>query len=212
MARRPTPQWIALKARVPRGYEDYWRLIRAAAAAGAGTFTISEIAGETNAQRQSVEHYVARLRAGGFVGLAEPAKINKPNVFRLLKSPTTAPRLRADGSEITIASAQERLWRAMRSLVRFSTRELAYAATVEKHPVLVKTAQRYVNQLACAGYLEAQGASRRPALYRLKPGMNTGPKPPSILAIDAVWDRNLNEVIGEPVAVAREIGPAGVQS
>jgi hypothetical protein len=198
MARYSPQQWLALRLRVPRGYEDFWRLIRERCAKG-GTFTVTDIADETNVQRQSVEHYVARLRAGGYVALARPAAGNKPNLFKLLKCPAAAPRLRDDGSDLG-TSVQERLWRGMRALVNFSTRELAFVATVDpKQPVPLKTVQRYINQLVVAGYLDARGASRRPATYRLKPGMNTGPKPPSILRAQVVWDRNFGKLMGEPV-------------
>lgn len=195
MVAHTAPVWISLRLRVPRGYEDYWRLIREADAAR-GRFTITEITEQTNVARYPVEHYVQRLVRGGFARLVE--RNRRGHAFTLVKTPKTAPRLRADGSLIEGPTTQERLWRAMRGLKQFSTRELAYAATVTR-AVPLKTAQRYINALAAAGYLTVRGEDNKPKLYRLKPGMNTGPRPPSILVCEAVWDRNQNRIVGETI-------------
>jgi hypothetical protein len=203
MAVHTAPVWIQMKARVPRGYEDFWQLILMANAAR-GEFITAEIADATNVQRQSVEHYVARLVAGGFAALIRrdrdgPVRIN---VYKLLKKPKAAPRLREDGSVIK-ATTQEALWAAMRALKKFTTRELAYAATTDDE-IPAKTAQRYVNQLADAGYFTIHGLGNKPKEYWLKPAMNTGPRPPSILVTEAVWDRNLKQIVGQQQE-AREV-------
>jgi hypothetical protein len=196
MAGRTAPEMLALRVRLPRGYADFWALIRARHAK-VGRFTVTEIADETCVQRQSVEHYLARLVAAGIAvkTCRRGTGVTAAQVYTLTRAPKVAPRLRDDGSEIG-ATAQERLWRGVRVLKQFDTRELAYWS--DRIPL--KTAQRYVNQLARAGYLTVQGVSRRPATYRLKPGMNTGPLPPSILVTEAIWDPNLKRIVGEGAA------------
>lgn len=205
MAGRSAPEWATLKLRVPRGFEDFWALIRARNES-TGCFTTAEIAAETNVQRQSVEHYVARLVAGGFAKRVKQRREGaiRVNVYSLVRAPKVAPRISDDGVALA-GTAQEQLWRAMRSLKLFGTRELAYAATVDR-VIPLKTAQRYVNELSRAGYLTAQNprGAKRPALYRLKPSMNTGPLPPSVLVTEAVWDRNLKTIVGEPQASLRD--------
>ena len=206
MACRSAPQWTTMRLKLPRGFEDFWSLMLELDARQ-GSFTTAEIVGETNVQRQSVEHYVARLAAAGIVKLVEQrrrAPMLRENVYRLARRPKAAPRVRADGTVIA-RTAQECLWTSIRSLVTFTTRDLAFAATVDR-PVRLKTAQRYVNELARAGYLTAHHphGSRRPAVYRLKPAMNTGPQPPSVLVTEQVWDRNLKKIVGDTVSALQE--------
>lgn len=198
MGLRTIPEMLELRLLVPRGNEDYWCLIRECDAAK-GTFTTGEISAETNTQRQSVEHYVARLVAGGYAEVKERRPCTgavATNVYRLLKRPKQAPRLRPDGTAIE-STAKDRLWTAMRSLKQFTRQELAYAATTDS-PIPAKTAQRYINQLASAGYLAVR--SGQPVVYRLKPDGNTGPLSPAVLATEVVFDRNLRRrLVEEPV-------------
>ena len=207
MAGRSAPEWVALKLRVPRGFEDFWRLMVASQKLR-GFFTTAGIVAETNVQRQSVEHYVARLvKAGIAVGeihALDDKGFARENVYRLLKTPKAAPRVNDEG-EIVASTAQERLWTAMRTLTTFGTRDLCFAARVDK-PVKPKTAQRYINELVRAGYLAVQypNGLRRPAVYRLKPSMNSGPLPPSILVTEQVWDRNRLEIVGASRTALKE--------
>lgn len=205
MVARAIPEMLELRLRVPRGYEDYWRLIRECDAAG-GFFTTAAISADTNTQRQSVEHYVARLVAGGYAEIKERrsfAGATVTNIYRLLKRPKQAPRLRADGSAIESA-AKDRLWLAMRSLKQFTRQELAFAATTDK-PIPAKTAQRYINQLGSAGYLTVRPG--KTPVYRLKPDCDTGPLSPAVLVTEVVWDRNLNRRLRDNEPVQAEVAP-----
>jgi hypothetical protein len=203
--KRSAPEWTTLRLRVPRGYEDCWALIRVAHLAN-GSFTTSAIAAETNAQRQSVESYVRRLVAAEIAELVEQRRGedgHRTNIYRLLRTPKQAPRVSAGGRERG-ATAQECLWRSMRSLKQFSLRELVYLSAVDR-AIPLRTARRYLNVLVSAGYLTVHApAPKKPGLYRLKPGMNTGPQPPSVLVTEAVWDRNLNKIVGDACATLQD--------
>jgi hypothetical protein len=203
MAARSIPEMLELRVKLPRGYEDYWRLIRELDAEH-GAFTSAVVSAETNTQRQSVEHYIARLVAGGIAEIKERIPFSgatSANVYRLLRRPKEAPRLRLDGSTIE-EPIKDRLWRAMRALRQFSRQELAFAATIDK-PVPAKTAQRYINQLACAGYLTVRAG--KPPVYRLKPDCNTGPLSPSVLVTEVVWDRNLRRRLFDDAVLETEV-------
>ncbi|MCB1473805.1 MAG: hypothetical protein KDJ68_13225, partial [Rhodobiaceae bacterium] len=64
------------------------------------------------------------------------------------------------------------------------------------------SAKRYAQALEKAGYLSVRdpGGPGRGRAYRIKPSMNTGPRPPAILQMKAVWDQNRNEVMGRVLA------------
>lgn len=197
------PELHRIAVRVPRGQDGFWRIMRQLDAAH-GEFTVTDIEGGTNVPRESVEHYVQRLTKGGFLkplrDVAVAGTPFKAKVYRLLRRPATAPRLRDDGTPVP-PTAQERLWLGMRNLRQFDAKELAFTASMPGALVPRKTAQRYINQLETAGYLSAFARG----VYRLKPAMNTGPLPPSILKIDAVWDRNRKKLIGPAVHDAAEV-------
>ncbi len=197
-----------ISARVPQTQDGWWRIMLDLDR-DQGAFTVRDVDRETNTSRFSIEHYVKRLLRGGFLSIVGerviPGCPAKAKVYRLVRRPAAAPRLRDDGTPVP-PSAQERLWRGMRTLRQFDARELAFAAGVEGHEVPTKTAQRYINQLALAGYLAViAGRTGRACVYRLKPSMNTGPKPPSVLKIEAVWDRNLNKLFARSPVEAVEV-------
>lgn len=194
------PDIAHVAARVPRGRAGFWEIIRGLDAAG--EFSIPDIVDETNVRRSQVDDYVRMLKAAGFVkqtgtrpNLGTPIKL-----YRLTKRPARAPRLRDDGQEY--ASARENLWRTIRNLSRgFTTRELAVVASTPEIAISWRGAARYVYLLHAAGYFTSAASGRgRERVYRLKLGMNTGPLPPAILKIQAVWDRNLRRVMGDGVA------------
>lgn len=206
MTGRSIPERIALNVRLPRGEDGYWQIIRARDARG--TWTISDIDGETCVNRSCIGNYVKKLVRAGFAHVVgtETLRVRgsaQVKVYRLLKTPLAAPRIRADGTVI-VSTQQECLWRAMRVLkAGFNVRELAFAASTDGIKVKELAAQRYVELLAGAGYLQlSQARKGRHGMntWRLKPGMNTGPLSPTILRTEAIFDRNLRKVMGEPSA------------
>jgi hypothetical protein len=190
MTGRSIPERIALNVRLPRGEEGYWQIIRALDARG--TWTITDIDGESCDNRNCIGNYVKKLVKASFAHAVGEKLVNvrglaRVKEYRLLKCPKATPRIRADGTLI-VSTQQECLWRAMRALKGgFNVRELAFAASTDIIKIKEVAAQRYVELLAGAGYLSlVQERKGRHGLntWRLKPGMNTGPLSPTILHED----------------------------
>jgi hypothetical protein len=196
MAARSLPEMIRLNARMPRGQDGYWAIMKKLGARGR-TFTVADVEGDTNVPRAHVEEYMNRLVKGGFL----VAFSSKPKRFQLCKNPPAeAPRVRPDGSRCP-PRKQDQMWRAMRALKTFSAHDLAFAASTPECKVPLRTALRYAAELTRAGYLVRNGVlgSHAGMTFRLKPAMNTGPLSPSIIRADVVFDRNLRRVVGDAV-------------
>ena len=186
-------QIIRLTVRVPRGEAGFWQIMRALDEKQ-GPFTVGDVEGESNVKPGAVAQYLRKLIRGGFARHVadRPAPARACKVYALVKRPKEAPRLRADGSLLG-RTDRECLWCAVRNMAgAFTAREIAFAATTE-HKIAVASADRYIRHLAAAGYLVQIDATH----WRLKPKMNTGPLAPSILRVDAVFDRNLRKVIAD---------------
>jgi hypothetical protein len=194
MAKRSLEQMAVISARVPRGYDGYWSLIRALDERG--PWSVSDVDGHCNVDRADVAQYVRRLKKAGIArivgGRATKSGGTPLILYRLTSTPNRAPRPRRDGS-LPGPSGLERMWTAMRGGLRvFTVVELAYTAEVTRG-----AARTYVRRLAAAGYLAMLGTER----YRLKPAApgkagNTGPLAPAIARVNFVWDRNLRQAVG----------------
>ena len=189
-----------LAAQGLRGYQAFWRIILEQGSAGA-PFTVADIHGKTNAGRDCVREYMLALERGGYLepagerprmGSVAPAKL-----YRLLKSPKDAPRLRRDGTPVEMGAAREQMWRTIRMLGKFTLRDLVVTASTERTPIKESDAKDYLRYLRAAGYLRSQRQALPggPALYHLLPGKNTGPRPPMVQRVRQVFDPNLNRVV-----------------
>lgn len=189
--------------RVPRGREGYWKIILDLDKQG--TFTIKDIDRESNVDAGEIRAYVRLLVKAGIVRIEchERRRGSDVPVYRLVKKPKAAPRLRADGSVI-VATMQEQVWTAIRSLKTFGLDELVFAATTDDVKISKAFAQRYVTRLTTAGYLavvQSQAGRHRKQVWRLKPNANSGPKPPVPFRATVMWDPNLSAEVGEwPIA------------
>lgn len=209
-----------LPVRVPRGYEGFWEIMLKLDKEQ-GCFTVADVDGESNVSVKCISKYLTALVAAGFVEAignrhhATKGKYPTP-LYKLLKQPVTAPRVRRDGSVVP-STTHEQLWIAMRNLTAgFSLTELMFAATTDEVKPNVQTAGRFVRRLHRAGYLAVTKTTRRggvngrggAAAWRLKPGMNTGPLPPSLKHINgkSVWDPNLKKFMGT-APIAKEVQP-----
>lgn len=200
MARHSILAMAEMAVHVPRGYAAYWAIIRDLDAAG--PWCVSDVDGQSNAGRREVLAYVASLVRAGIAHVVEHRRKRSVPVpfYRLLDRRTEAPRLRRDGSECK-PTANEQMWRAMRSLTTFDAREIAFAASTDAVQVHEVAAKDYIKRLAGAGYLVAiqepkRGRTGRLGIWRLKPAMNTGPLPPQIMRTKFVWDANRQTVMG----------------
>lgn len=202
MARHPEPEMVRISARVPRGYEGFWQVIRELDKRG--EWSIASVYAHTNLRHKpTVSDYIRRLVRGGFAAVAteHPTKHTSPEkLYRLIKRPASAPSLRRDGTLLSLP-AQQRMWNAIRSAQQFDLKWLAFAASDESGPIHGKTVQRYTHHLASVGYL----AELSPGIYRLKRSMDTGPRAPKILRLHVVFDANRSEVIGSDDAEAEAI-------
>ena len=200
MSFRPHLDIVQLSARVPRGRDGIWSVIRDLDAKG--PWTINDVSARTNVHGANVSSYVARLRRGGFAEQVgeEGSHRHVRKVYRLTRSPMAAPRLAYDGSRLP-ETGNETLWRTMKMLKVFGASELAAHCPGVS---LVRT-RTFVTHLAQAGVL-AIARKRRPdaeAQYRV--AINIGSRAPMILHAKIVFDPNANQVIGQPET--REVAP-----
>lgn len=192
VARRSGPPAHSGKIALPRGRKWYWRVIRDLDRAG--PWTIADIRARSNAETETIRAFVKRLELGGLARrVTNPCGLNA-HAYRLTSSPSAVPVIRDDGSAAP-PSAQAHVWTAIRRLREFTTAELAIAASTDEVAITASTTKSYLSRLARAGYLVNVRGARRLSVWRLKPGMNTGPEPPRILTSGAVFDANRNEII-----------------
>ncbi len=166
------------------------------------TFTTQELISAAN------RHSDHRIRSGtalrflnrlGTAGLVELVQQEKRtgcavvNHYKLVKDVgPELPRMKTDGSLIN-GGANENLWRTMWILNTFTARELIVAAVTEEVSISLKTALNYCRALVKAGYLIQNDAKTK--TYRTVPNRNTGPQPPAIQRVNAVYDPNLRKVV-----------------
>ncbi|CAA0128962.1 Uncharacterised protein [Starkeya nomas] len=198
--RPPTPRLHEIRLEIPRGFADFWKIIRELDMSG--PWTIAMVTGQTRSHHEVVGRYVRRLAKGGFAEVVNrPDRGGLPPAahYRLLKNPVDAPRVRPDGSEC-LPTAQEQMWRAMRSLRQFDARELAFSASTDVVSVSLPAAKSYIARLVAADYLDVVrpgkgGVKGTLAIWRLRPNMNTGPLPPLVMHTRFVWDQNRSVVM-----------------
>ena len=197
----------SVPVRVPRGNDGFWAIMRRLNAEQ-GHFTVADIDGESNVSISNISEYLKGLVAAGIAeqcGKRPPAAKGRfpTPLYRLLKQPIRAPRVREDGSLI-LPSHDEQLWTAIRTLKTFNVKELIFAATTDDVKPSLFSARHLLKILHGAGYLTVTSRGQRGnQVYRLKPNMNTGPLPPRSKQLNGrlVWDPNLGKFMGDaPIA------------
>lgn len=184
---------------VLRGIEHFWSVIRELDEAGA--WTVHDVYLRSNvSHRSTIADFVRRLVAAGMAVETDQRRETASGIparqYRLNgPKPRRAPRLRRDGTAADQGRGQQQMWNVMRGpLARdgFTFHDLALWGSTEQVCVATETAKKYVQHLADAGYLMQlrAGAPCKPAIWRLKPAMNTGPRPPLILTAKIVFDQN----------------------
>ncbi len=165
--------------------EAMWEFIRQ----WAGKFTVRDIYLATTLDASSVRAYLRGLTNGGY--LAEDTS-TAPSSFTLVNDcGIDAPRVRKDGSRVTQGQGRINMWRTMRTLKVFSSRDLAIHASTHSCQVKESSAVDYCKHLCRAGYLRKD----RHGNYFFLPHMFTGPKPPMIQRVKRVWDQNLKKIM-----------------
>lgn len=168
---------------------DMWRAIRRVGAQGA-VFQVPTIRGQLrgNIRRERVRDYLKALEAGGYIA---PVRTEDGiDGWQILRDPgAEAPRLRPDGTPVTMGAGREQCWRTMRILGTFTALDLVATASTETHRVAEGEARDYCDRLARVGIL---ARTRGPVgvAYQLAPSRYTGPQPPQIRRTKEVYDPN----------------------
>lgn len=175
--------------------EHVWEVAKAHA-----EFTVHELSA---ASHRSVDYVRASLRDWKGAGYVEQAgKRARHTLWKItdkegapvsIKTPTQSAR-----------SAPERMWFAIRKATSiFNADDLAMWTNTPDLLITPEDAQVYCRTLLRAGYLrcevKADGAGRR-ASYRLV--KNTGPRPPELRRIRALWDPNTEAFIPQTGGVS----------
>lgn len=203
MSRKPITTMAGGKG--PR--QKIWEAIRARHE----DWTRYDIARAADVEDGTVCTYMQALEKAQIIAVTRIEPVNNVSAiryYRLLRNEgIEAPRLRRNGTRVTQGLAQEQMWRALRVLrTDINWRELAAHATTPDVPVDPAAAKAYLCALHIAGYVamvkDGQGKGRPGtgilARYRLKPSMNTGPRPPMICRTKVVYDANLGKVVWAP--------------
>jgi len=155
----------------------------------------------------TVRCYVIGLERAGYLTITNSAVVNGPLAgrksihYRLARDAgADAPRVRKDGTPVTMGLAQEQMWRTLRMLKGdINARELAAHASTPAVPVRETAAADYLRHLHYASYLRetrrGHGTGRGGIQSRYQLISNTGPRPPMVCRADAIYDPNLGKTV-----------------
>lgn len=197
MSRKPAP----LERVGGKGLRQrVWERIRALRGADFGLADVT-VGDECTA---TVRDYTIGLENAGYIAVTQAhvsGGKNKCRRWRLARDAgAEAPRVRRDGTPVTMGLAQEQMWRTLRMLkTDFNARELAAHAATVAVPVNEKAAADYLGNLYRAAYLRCtrpgRGTGRGGMQARYQLVTNTGPLPPMVCRADAVYDPNLGKTV-----------------
>lgn len=145
------------------------------------TFTVPELEVATGVARATIQQAIKRFVVRGY--LRGDGKRRNQRFEVLDKTP------QAFGPRDT------RIWQIMRKMKTFSALDVAAWSTRDDDDVTTEDVQRYIRPLLDAGYVRVRGEAqrgKRPARYQLV--RDTGPKPPVMKRIQAVYDPNTAEI------------------
>lgn len=169
-------------------------------------FTQKEVCFEVSKDRNvdvnkdTVKYLIKGLLNGGYIEIIGEKKThasNRPENIYELKNDcgVHAPKITRAGKPLILGKSQENMWRSMRILQQFTSRELAATSTTDDVKVSEPHARKYATDLHKAKYLRImQNANNRMTVYKLI--RNTGPKSPSVQQDGTVVDRNVTSETG----------------
>ena len=191
MSRKPTHKLGADETR-----DAIWALIRAER-----SVTVSGIWAELRLGKDTIRDYLIGLTAAGHLQ-KEMIPSSRPGTLKAVYTLVNdcgvdAPRVRRDGTAITMGQGRVQMWNTMRVLKDFSFRDLAFHASTDACPVSESDAKHYVRYLSAAGYLATVTPGRPGTLarYSLMTRSWTGPRPPQIQRLRQLYDPNLKKVV-----------------
>ena len=165
-----------------------------------GEFYAVDIERLSDCELANVYHYLRSLSKAQFVTVREVATTKRKGdrlskAYTLIKNTgIEAPRINAKGEIVTAGPKYELLWRTFRILNTVTTDQLLDHAAAAGLEMTKRSVNTYTRALLDAGYISAAGKDGS-RIFTLKPAMNTGPRPPQIQSIKAVYDPNLNKVM-----------------
>ena len=152
-----------------------------------------------NVPTATTRDYLIGLAKAGYLETIAPA-VRTPHtrsIYRMVKDAgAEAPRVRKDGSEVTQGQGNEAIWGAMQALGSFTSTVLAKMANVKE-----STVKSYCTMLHQAGYLseerQGKGTGRGgiASQYRLLKSRISGPRPPMVTRLKAVYDPNVHQIV-----------------
>ncbi|MDD5391166.1 MAG: hypothetical protein PHD37_17655 [Gallionellaceae bacterium] len=173
-----------------------WEAIRAKSKR---PFELAEVT-PGNVQMATAREYLTGLVKAGFLGEENSSlspKIGAKKIYFLVRDTgAEAPRVRKDGSEVTQGCGNEAIWGAMQAMGSFTSTVLANMAGAKE-----STVKTYCTMLHQAGYLaeerQGKGTGRGgiASQYRLLKSRISGPRPPMITRLKAVYDPNLHQIV-----------------
>ena len=173
-----------------------WEAIRNAN----GDFVALEIVQQSKCDLHNVYHYLRALTKANFLSANEvpstKRKGDRPTKrYTLLKNTgIEAPRINSKGEQVVAGPKYELLWRTLRISKTVPTQQLVDHAAAAGLKITPRSVNLYTKALIDAGYIHVTGRDGH-RQFTLKPYMNTGPRPPQIQNIKAVYDPNLNKVM-----------------
>ncbi|HXE96788.1 MAG TPA: hypothetical protein VN642_10305 [Dongiaceae bacterium] len=183
MSRKPIDQQQPSECR-----QAVWDLIRKLN----HPFTTSDLQYYIYLDASSINDYLIGLTNAWYLKAAKGPKRMDPVVYTLINDTGhDAPRVRKDGTPVTMGQGRLQMWNAMRILKTFSATDLAFNASTDDHHVAASEAKTYCEALCRAGYLVGRANQR----YMLIPAKWTGPQPPQIQRTKQVYDPNLKKVV-----------------
>lgn len=152
------------------------------------SFTVHDLHRATLLKVCAVRRYIVALHAADYI--APLSKEKSQVTWQLVKDVgIEMPRVRKDGTPISLGDGRKQMWEAMRIMQTFTVRELTVAASLPDCLVQESTAATYARHLFNAGYLRKNGP-----VYRFLPGAYTGPLAPQVQQTQRVWDPNQRKV------------------
>jgi len=191
MARKPSTRINADNSR-----ESVWRVIRALRT----QFTIFDLRYHTALGIDTIRDYVNGLVRSGYLkqdGTRENLGRHAKLYTLINDTGSIAPRVRRDGSKVTIGRGNQLMWRTMKVLKTFNLRQLAVTASTPETVIKESTAKKYCQALRLAGYLRMEQAASggQQAIYRVVEKQYSGPKSPVIQHIKQIFDPNTGTVV-----------------
>ncbi|WP_293933993.1 hypothetical protein [Iodobacter sp.] len=160
-------------------------------------FSIFLIHSDTLVESTHISHYMDALHKGGFIQQAyEPANQREGLHYKLIKDVgIECPQLHRDGSiMVSYHHADKILWRTINILREFSIKSLIAHANTPLCELGYSKTRRYLQHLEVADYLGRRKRGKE-AVFFLKPGKYTGPRPPVIGRKSFVFDPNLDQIV-----------------